>query len=151
MSSHSVNSCFTSTYQNYLLLVTFTAASADGASFELRLRASGSDTSTNYVQTRLYALGGTVGADTAITDGFFLNGLDKDFPDEPLCVVNIANPQASNRTSFVNQAQNRGATVVNYWSLGGFQDSSTSFDGFTVLTDAGTMSGTVRVYGYQNS
>jgi hypothetical protein len=151
VSSHSVNSCFTSTYQNYLLLITFTAASADGASFELRLRASGSDTSTNYVQTRLYALGATVGADTAITDGFFLNGLDKDFPDEPLCVVTIANPHASNRTSFVNQAQNRGASVVNYWSLGGFQDSSTSFDGFTVLTDAGTMSGTVRVYGYQNS
>jgi hypothetical protein len=151
VSSHSVNNCFTTTYQNYLLLITFTGATADGPTFSMRMRASGTDTSTNYQQTRLYALGATVGADTAITDGFFLNGLDKDFPDEPLCVVNLANPQAANRTSFVNQAQNRGATVVNYWSLGGFQDSTTQFDGFTILTDSGTMSGRVRVYGYQNS
>ena len=151
VSSHSVNNCFTTTYQNYLLLITFTAASADGPSFNMRMRASGTDTSTNYQQTRLYALGATVGADTVTTTEFFLNGLDKDFPDEPLCVVTLANPQTANRTSFVNQAQNRGASVVNWWSVGGFQDSTTQFDGFTIITDSGTMTGRVRVYGYQNS
>ena len=151
VSSHSVNSCFTSTYTNYLLLITFTAASASGPNVTIRLRASGTDTSTGYDQTRLYSLGSTVGADTVASDYFYTTGLNSSYPTEPSAVVNIFNPQTTNRTSLISQGQHRGTSVTNQFLVSGFQDSATQFDGFTLRVDSGTMSGTIRVYGYQNS
>ena len=151
VSSHSVNSCFTSTYTNYLLLVTFTATSASGPNCSIRMRASGTDTTTGYDQTRLYSLGSTVGADTVASDYFYVTGLSSSYPNEPTATITLFNPQMAQRTSYQCHGQGRGTSSNNQFIMGGFQDSSTQFDGFTIRTDSGTFSGTVRVYGYQNS
>jgi hypothetical protein len=151
VSSHSINSCFTSTYVNYLILITFTAASASGPNVDMRMRASSTDTTSGYLTTRLYSLGSTVGADTANTDSFYITGLNSSQPTEPSATLTLFNPQTTSRTSMISHGQVRGASSTNQLIVSGCQDSATQFDGLTLRVDSGTMSGTVRVYGYQNS
>ena len=65
-------------------------------------------------------------------------------------VFGASPPQAATNTSF--HLRNFGYTTTPFLHLvGGTQNSSTQFDGFKVLANSGTMSGTVWVYGYQEA
>lgn len=152
VSSHSVNNCFTSTYQNYYLILNISGASADTVDVSIKLRASGTDTSTNYAQQRVYAINTTVGADAnpAGTSAFYITSIDKDFPTTPLSEITIANPQAAAVSSMISQSLWH-TTNLNWNAMTGIQNSTTQFDGFTISVSGGTMSGTIRVYGLQNS
>jgi hypothetical protein len=152
ISSHSVNNCFTSTYANYLLILTISAASADTVDVTMKMRASGTDTSANYNQQRIYAINTTVGADRdpTGTGTFYISSIDKDFPTTPISEITLTNPQVSTVTSMISQSLWH-TTGLNWNALSGIQNSTTQFDGFTLAVSGGTMSGTIRVYGYQNS
>jgi hypothetical protein len=152
VSSHSINNCFTSSYVNYRILINFSAASGDNVTVSMKLRASGTDTSTNYVLERLYANSTTVGADVdpAGTDEWYVTSTDKDFPTVTSAQLNIGNPQTAAVTTVVCHSFAR-ETNPAYLAVGGYQNSTTQFDGLTLIASTGTMSGTIRVYGYQNS
>jgi hypothetical protein len=152
VSSHSVNNCFTSTYANYLLILTISAASADTVDVTMRMRASGTDTSANYNQQRIYAINTTVGGDRdpVGTGSFYISSIDKDFPTTPISEITLTNPQVATVTSMISQSLWH-TTGLNWNALSGIQNSTTQYDGFTLTVSSGTMSGTIRVYGYQNS
>ena len=152
VSSHSVDNCFTSTYANYKILIKWTAQSADNVDMTIKLRASGSDTTTNYVSQRNYSYDTTILTDLnpAGTDEWVAGVADKDFPSATFTEIEIASPQVATNTSF--HLRNFGYTTTPFLHLvGGTQNSSTQFDGFKVLANSGTMSGTVWVYGYQEA
>jgi hypothetical protein len=152
VSSHSVDNCFTSTYANYKVLIKWSAVSADNVDLTLRLRASGSDTSTNYNCQRLFAFATTVTTDTdpSGNDDWIAGVADKDFAAVPFLEMEIASPQVATTTSMV--LRQYGYTTEQFLHfVGGRQNSSTQFDGFKVLANTGTMSGTVWVYGYQEA
>jgi len=152
VSSHSINSCFTSTYVNYFIIINFSATSGDTVNLSMKLRASGSDTSANYASQRLYAVGASVGADADPlgTDEYYITNIDKDFPAIGFPQITIGNPQTATKTTILSQSLYRD-TSIGINQIGGFQNSDTQFDGFTLIASTGTMSGTARVYGYQNS
>jgi hypothetical protein len=152
VSSHSVNNCFTSTYANYKVLIKWTAQSADDVDLSLKLRLSGSDTTTNYGSQRLYAYSSSVASETDQlgTDEWPAGVADKDFPTAPFLEMEIASPQVATNTAMV--ARQWGYTSQPFIHfIGGRQASTTQFDGFTILASSGTMSGTVWVYGYQEA
>jgi hypothetical protein len=152
VSSHSVDNCFTSTYANYKVLIKWSAQSADNVDLTLRLRASGSDTSTNYNCQRLFAYATTVTTDTdpSGNDDWIAGVADKDFAAVQFLEMEIASPQVATTTSMV--LRQYGYTTEQFLHfVGGRQNSSTQFDGFKVLANTGTMSGTVWVYGYQEA
>lgn len=153
VSSHSVNNCFTSTYANYKILIKWSAVSNDNVDLSMKLRASGSDTSTNYNSQRIFnGTTSTLATDTDNngTDEWMAGIADKDFATAGFSEIEIASPQAATNTSML--MRNWGYTTFGILHLiGGRQNSSTQFDGFTILAAAGTMSGTVYVYGYQES
>lgn len=149
VSSVSINNCFSSTYANYRIMIDLNSNSSV-AEMRLRMRVSGSDsTASNYTTQQIR------GADTSISG--------TRFPDTSFypgyCTysstnIDIYSPFATGYTQF--EAQNTLSTAVStsaiqYWISGGFYAATTSFDGFTVYPNAGSFTGTIRVYGYQNS
>jgi hypothetical protein len=148
VSSVSLNNVFTSAYDNYLVLIYFTASGQTGGT--LRMRASGTDdTGTNYqwqeneVQSTAYTGTRSTGATSMNTGG---TGSD---PGSHT-TLEIFSPFLAQRTGFKSQTY---LTISGAWMRVAFgqMTNTTSFDGFTLAPGSGTISGTVRVYGYQNS
>jgi hypothetical protein len=149
VSSQSINDVFSSTYDNYLIEYKNTTCSAN-STLSLRYRLSGTDTSANYAQQRLYAQGTSVSAnrDALGTDEIFVND------------ISSTDPATSSQTFIINSPNKAEHTILNglggTWFDGttlytgiicGIQRSTTQFTGFTLITSTGTFGGTVSVYG----
>jgi hypothetical protein len=137
--TQSLNNCFTSTYDNYLINLRIDSATTNAA-INLRFRASGSDTSTSY------DVDGDNNA-TLTTQLFIVSSANS----AGYANINVASPNLAARTAgnVLAMGINVGVGVDgarnNYT-----QDSLTQFDGFTIFSTA-TLTGTARVYGYANS
>lgn len=148
--SLTMDNVFTSTYTNYLLVGSFTG-SAD-AGVQIRFRTGGTDNVNNsYSYTVLFnstsAVSATGGA-TSQTEGKFTNSGSS---GTSVFSSTIFNPQASASTGYMtNQARFIGGSQARCDFFGGF-NTTTSFDGFKLLPDTGTFTGTIRLYGIANS
>jgi len=157
VSSVSVNNCFTSTYDNYRIVFTVSAGTSS-ITPQFRLRASGSDNSSaNYYFQGTYYSTTSLTAPTSnrsagLTSQFSIGDVTS---NHCYAVIDVIGPQSSTYLT----------GVLWNWIANGLTDSSTScgagrmsvttsYDGFTYFNLAGgggTMTGTVRVYGYRNS
>lgn len=144
-SAVSVNNCFTTAYDTYLVIVDSVTGSTTSA-LNLRLRTSGTDSSTGYYYGGNYgtyagATGGVGGSNQSSFKG-------NDFSSSVVTAATyvIADPAAVQHTVILSQRANQdgGATVA------GTHQVSTAYDGFTLVPASGTVTGTVRVYGYTN-
>jgi hypothetical protein len=153
VASQSVNDVFSATYKDYLLKIDVTSGSGDLNDCRLRLRVSGTDTTTNYVSTRIgNSRGSTAPAgdtDTGGVDAFFLFATDKDANGESKSRLDVISPfQASSYTFFMNQfIGNYSNNTLNAVTTGQ-QNSTTQFTGFTIIASVGNITGSVSVYGY---
>ena len=149
VSSVSINNCFTSTYANYLIIIDNMVCTG-AVAVNLRMRASGSDnTSANYSYGQIAWAGGSLAGygQSGQTSTTFAVG-------NPSVVaqttVQMTNPQTANPTSGTSSAARSPASSENFlYSFG--HNVASAFDGFTIFPASGTFSGTIRVYGYQNS
>lgn len=146
VSSVTVSDVFSSTYDNYLITITSGVASQEN---DLRLQL-GSTTSGYYGSAmRVNYSGSSTTESDSNTSNFQHVGRGS------------TNSLAFNATLFApNLAKN---TIVNSaWvgcgttslqaNYGGFLNDTTQYTAFTILTDAGTITGgTIRVYGYANN
>lgn len=141
----SFNNCFTSTYENYRLVVsgTFTTSSLD---MWLRFRSGGVDNSTaNYVtSTGLITSSSTYVAQHAGSWTRIQTYTTTSFTDGFLVDWTIARPQLNTKTE-VTGFTNRGSME---WQ-GASYVAAASFDGFSLIFGS-SFTGTVRVYGYRN-
>jgi hypothetical protein len=149
VSSQSINSVFTSTYENYLIVASLVGTTVEA--FNMRLRASGTDnTSSNYFTTGLDFDTGT--ATISVRNGdpqtsFRVGTIGSDFS---IFNINVAGPQTSAKTAYsstsgAGNAGNNGFAMF----CGGNFNGTTSFDGFTLL-GASNFTGTIRTYGLAN-
>lgn len=149
--THSVNNCFTSTYERYLICIDITSISASSNVF-MRLRASSTDTTTSYEQEYI-SFGGNGGTPTIFenpngTDEWAIAYCDSTLNDRNFAELTLNNVQLAKNTSgktfrFYPYAAD---TYAEYGGV--FQNSTTQFDGFTIYTGSATMTGSVKVYGY---
>lgn len=143
-STVSVNNCFTSTYENYLIVTTQDSA---GINVQLRLRASGTDNSTsNYLRTGAafntsgYSeFGGGTGQSF-----WYLGNTDGGSVSQ----TTIYRPQLATKTGMTNLLGN--GLPNSFYTTGQFTQT-TQFDGFTMFYSSASNTGTLRVYGYSNS
>ena len=147
-SSVSLNGVFSATYQNYMVVMNISARSTTNY-IRLRWRVAGTDdSSAEYDSQSIRAITTTVGAagpnnqtsadfvtsstnETTSTTGTFFNPFD-----------NTAEAYFQNQN---NVGVPNGAGYIEM-SCGGI-NASTSFDGVTILTSAGTCSGLITIYG----
>jgi hypothetical protein len=151
VSSQSVNDVFSSTYENYRIVfaVDSSAASVD---LQIRLRVSGSDnSSTNYAWDRTQANNGTgqtLSSGTSLTTFWVFGAISGTYSG--LVSGDFFRPFATDNTGFNSLYYYYDATTNHSsGSIAGITSVTTSYTGFTFFpSGAGTISGTVSVYGY---
>ena len=149
-SAVNVNNCFSSTYDNYFVIWTLTAASATDTAINFYYRASGTDTTTNYYRSGSVADGATVSIIGASNAQVVQTSTT--YPTHTTVVMQVLRPQ----DAAVTYAHCSCTYLTNagggpYWlSQLLRQFTTTQFDGFSLVPVSGTISGTLRVYGYRD-
>lgn len=142
--SVNVNTCFSSTYDNYRILVRVTGTSPVNGQVRYRMRSATTDNTTaNYNSQRLYAQSTSVGgsAESNQTSGIIgpWNTALSFFATDMFSPFLAANT-GYQTVSIYNE------THIDNWA--GAHKVASSFDGFTMFPDSGTITGEVWVYGY---
>ena len=150
VASQSVNDVFSATYDNYKIIFDLDSTSAGGTSIVMRLRVAGADNSSaNYWNNRMIAQATTVASGGATTaDTSFLSFGEYDTGVSTFD-YDLYNPFATKVTSLVGIGQFRYTSFYQHSQLKTGQTTvTTSYTGFTLISSAGTMTGKVRIYGY---
>jgi hypothetical protein len=148
VSSQSINNVFSSTYQNYRIVLNAvgTHANPTTAGLDLRLRVGGVDNSANsydfvYILRNDSAFASSITTNTVTTIAFM--------GDRRISsVVDVFSPAEAAFTNFVVNQFSKGTANTNGGITSGIHIVATAYDGFTMISGAGTMTGTVSVYGY---
>lgn len=140
------NSVFTSDYTNYLIECTGLLASAGLPALTMRLRASGTDNSG-----AVYYAGYNYSTWTGATAGFGDNGatswgfLFVNTTTASAARIELYRPQQAATTDLIVQCH--APDSARHGS--GYHNSSSQFDGFSIIPASGTLSGTVTIYGWR--
>jgi hypothetical protein len=151
VTSISLNGVFSSLYDNYQIILnafgsaTFTA--------QLRLRVGGVDNTTanSYSSQRLSARDTTPASGKVTSTSFDYSYLGTD--DRDFSTGNIARPFLAATTRITSSCTPTGTSLSlsDLAIFAGYHNQTTSYDGFTLTASTGNMTGTIRVYGLQNS
>lgn len=139
-----VNGCFTSSYDNYLVVIRH-ALNSGSDSVSLRLRLSGTDASgSDYTRQTLLANSTTVSGGRVTTTLW----RSADTNSSPRCGSHFYfyGPALSQPTAFrsVNVSGESGALLGDYAATHGL---STAYDGFTWYVASGNLTGALTIYG----
>jgi hypothetical protein len=149
VASQSINNVFSATYDNYKIIVDATQTIASPTNF--RVRASGTDLSGSvysYAGQYNYSSGGghnsEIGSNLTVISLFGGNTLAGSY------VIDLVNPFKADETTIHNSASvvTSGTPTAYQYKSSGVVNNTTSYDGFTILSQSGTMTGSVSVYGY---
>jgi len=150
VSTVSINGCFSAAYDNYSFSLNLDSSAA--SQIGLRLRQSTTDTTSGYNYAQYFhnpsATGVSGGSGlTYIRIGFTGSA------NRSASLVDILSPFLSSRTPvFAKNYTLASGVGPQQEIIGAEQSGSTnSFDGLTVYPLSGTITGTIRVYGYKNS
>jgi hypothetical protein len=146
VTTQSVSDVFSSTYQNYKVLINLTSAASD-TNF-IRLRVSGADNSTanSYISERLNANSTTV-TGLRNTSTQLLIGSNENSTNS-VANLEIFSPNEVRPTQFLVQKHERETDgIVETSVYGGYHNQSVAYTGFTLIGTKSS-SGTIRVYGY---
>jgi hypothetical protein len=146
VSSHSVSTCFSSTYRNYLILGTYTSTNA--GTLSIRMRSGSTDNTSGSYRWNRHTIGNgttnTVASDNSVSSseiGILSNSSMSNFFN-----MTISSPQVAAETFWQSPASStQNTNQVNYY---GSFNATNDFDGFTIIAGAGTITGRVSVYGY---
>jgi hypothetical protein len=150
----SLNGCFNSTYDNYRVIFNPTASVGVDSALSFRYRASGSDISaSNYTGQRLVYFGTTIVASINVTGNTVqsLSFINSTSVDRYFLNLEIYGPALSRKKLIRADISTLGSDGTAYGETHvGWNDTATSVDGFSILTAGTSISGTIRVYGYNN-
>jgi hypothetical protein len=151
VSSQAVTSIFSSTYKNYKIILNITSVTSDCSIF-IKMRSGATDSSASYTSNRAQVINGTVSGayGSPETNGFFIFN-----PDTAVgsgyynASIDLSNPFESLTTTAQVFSVGLNQTGSYFLNLGGtLHELSNSYDSLNVLTSAGNMTGSIRVYGY---
>ena len=142
-STVSVDNVFSATYTNYRILTIH--SQGNNQAFLFRLRVGGVDASgSNYNRQQVRGIASNASSSQDASSTFFvLSSGDSTFG---VGVTDIFRPFETERTKFISI----GTIIGNITIFGADHSLSTSYDGVTFFGNLGTITGTIRVYGYRN-
>ena len=142
--SCSVTSCFSATYDNYLVIANFTSVTGSPS---FRLRTGSDDATTNYGwSTQYFSL---IGGSSGSTGNAYASSVS--IGDTALSLMNYQmtcrNPNKATTTNGFADVQGIGGGPSVYgWNTEYYINTATQYTGITFLATG--MTGTARVYGY---
>jgi hypothetical protein len=138
-----IANCFSSTYENYLVVASGILGVGDGVGMQVRFGASGTPTTTSsYYVSSAESAGGLANKIEVNTAG----------SSTPLgFTMTIFAPNVANLTMFTHYSHNMASSSTGRLSNGQQTDSTQFTDLVVRVPSTSFTSGTVRVYGYANS
>ena len=140
---------FTSTYDNYKLIINISSLSGSNTYLNARLRAAGSDNTTSNYTSQFLVISQT---STTLTNDHggaassAFNRFGYVYSSQPEYInVDIMNPKATAKTTFSGRVD---GPSTEGWVNSGLFAATTSFDSFTFYPSAGTITGAYSLYGY---
>lgn len=149
-SSISINNCFSSDYTNYRVVVGNITQSTTLV-MRIRMRLAGTDsssTSWDYAYTYLYATGGAINTNTATAQtGLYVGDTNLSSNTLASFSFDVFQPFVARRTMWLGIGMNY---YNQFFTMpgGGVHNVETAYDGFTLYTDTGNITGNYQVYGY---
>lgn len=145
VSSVSINSCFTSTYNNYRITIAGTASST--ANIQIRMRAAGTDaTGSDYSSGSLFIStsatafeAGNSAANIGLIGRWQSGG-------NAATSIDIFGPELAEDTRAVSDTGSNTSGYTFFF----YHNSASAYDGFSIIAGAGNLTGIIRVYGYKN-
>jgi hypothetical protein len=139
-----VNTCFSSAYDNYRILIRLIGASPVNGALRYRMRSGASDdSSSNYNYQRLYAQTTSVGGSRDINQSSGQFGTWN--TSLSFLSIDVFQPFLAANTGFSTiDSYNQDSIDI----FAGAHKVATSYDGFTLFPDSGNITGEVWVYGY---
>jgi hypothetical protein len=152
-SAISLNGCFSSNYENYLIIFQVSGTSGN-PNIYFRMRSGTTDnTDGSYSYSGIKAAaGGSIVMDAAVnnTVGKFVENYSG-YPYHISGNLDFYNPFNTVATKFAfNSYGNNTAGAYSSFTYSGSHSQTVSYNGITFLTSTGTMNGVVRVYGYRD-
>lgn len=155
-SSLSISGCFSSTYLNYRVVGNITG-SAIANKFYYAYRLSTTDARTaNYqwVNNAIYMSGGsagtsTIGGQNATEAGIGYKGTSAGYGTG--FVIDFYSPFSTGQYKSATHQASAAAASIDVTQGGSSYSVTTSYDGFTLISESGTMSISAKVYGYRQS
>ena len=149
VSSVIFNNCFTSSYENYRIIVRPTASSGDPI-LRIRMRVSGTDaTGNDYAKVDVISTGSTVTASSATATSLSIGDMTSANPARAAHTFDIFGPQKAADTAFIGTAAWQVGAAKYWYTYTASHDVATAYDGFTLFPSTGTFTGTVSVYAYR--
>jgi hypothetical protein len=144
------NNCFSSTYQNYLIVGRFTGSAN---SMAWRLRASGTNATASDYTYQSFSSEGTSNTSARATGAPVFYGPALGSGDITHFTWSVFSPFEATQTGVEMRNQSRTNTASNSLNINvGAHTLTNSYDGFEFYNSGtGTFTGSLRVYGYQNS
>ena len=144
------NNCFSSSYDNYQIRLENITGTV-GANFLMRLRSSGTSSSTNYVTQKIESTGTSVSANGSLSSTAFV--ALQTTSNSSNSVVDLFGPFLLRPTTGTGLAgYNQAAASSIYVVINAFGHSiSSSYDSLEFVGSSGTISGTIRIYGYRKA
>lgn len=148
VSSVTVDSCFTSTYTNYLINVRYITSTTSDTTFRLRVGGVSAATNYNYQQGGADGVGASAARSTSQTS--WLGGANTNGTFYSHMQWTLFSPQLAEPTTYMMfNSQNAGSytnTIIKNYQ--GNHTTATAYDGFELIAGSGTISGNYTVYGY---
>jgi len=149
VTSQSFNNVFTTDYDYYKVI--FTGNTASNSDLNLRMRVAGADNSSAIYNRQFIEGNNTSLAGARANSGTSMQvgGTGANVGDyDNLITIEIGRPFIATPTTFIsNVLENRSGTGVLARMFTGIHATSTSFDGFTLITTS-NMTASVSVFGY---
>ena len=156
--SLTVSNCFSATYRNYRIIISNINGSGSEVETFLRMSSSGTpNTASTYTfQTfRLYGTGTLASTgNNGQSSGSYLFAITTTPANQGgQCVIDICSPFQALPTTFTTQSIVYNNAISAYMTNqgGGAHNTSSSFDGFNIVTATTTLSYDYKIYGYSNS
>ena len=144
-SSVSLNNVFSSAYSDYLIKILLKSSNTTDIGFKNRL--SGTDASGANYNEQFFAAEATTTQLSRTTGATVGNSMRTVANEQQSCQLLLGSPFLTEPTQFeFYQVLNNANPQIRIRS--GFHNLSTSYDGFSLIAGAGTMTGTVQVYGF---
>jgi len=147
VSSVTVSSAFSATYDNYKVMISGGVASLDGQSLRLQL---GATTTDYYWSASRPVWAGTYSGDGASADSAFTIGFTNTTVHN--VSLELLTPFDTNETVIYGANVDTRTGSGRSFYMGGVLHNSISYTAFTITPTSGTLTGgKIRVYGYANS
>ena len=144
---------FSSAYNNYRIIITDHLQSVNGSAATLTMRAGGVSATSGGYSSRAYQFGTTWAlSGQTNTSYILLIGAGGSPNTGSASAIDVFSPfvaKTTNAQAIVSETFAAAATTLDLNV--GHMNNTTQYDGFALVALSGTISGTVRVYGYRDS